>query len=73
MEQQIDEMLKNTFLRPSSSPWRSPVLLVKKKLPDGTVKYRFCTDLKKVNSVTTKECLVYIDDVLIFSAILKNI
>ena len=55
MEQQIDEMLKNKFIRPSSSPWRSPVLLVKKKLPDGTIKYRFCIDLKKVNSVTTKD------------------
>jgi hypothetical protein len=27
-----------------------------KKLPDGTIKYRFCIDLKKVNSITTKDC-----------------
>ena len=30
------------------------MLLVKKKLPDGTVTYRFCIDLKKINSVTNK-------------------
>ena len=48
-------MLKNAFIRPSTSSWRSPVLLVKKKNADGTVGYRFCIDLKKVNSITEKD------------------
>lgn len=51
-------MLKQGVIRPSDSPWRSPVLLVKKKTPDGKVEYRFCIDLKKVNSVTAKYCYV---------------
>jgi len=49
-------MLKNNVIIPRTSPWRSPVLLVKKKSEDGTIKYRFCIDLKKVNSITTKDC-----------------
>jgi hypothetical protein len=48
-------MLENELIRPSNSPWCSPVLQAKRKLPDGTIKYRFCVDLKKVNSVTVKD------------------
>ena len=55
VQEQVDEMLENKLIRPSYSPWCSPVLLAKKKLLDGTVKYRFCVDLKKVNSVTAKD------------------
>ena len=55
LNKQVEEMLQNKVIRPSSSPWRSPVLLVKKTLPDGTSTYRFCIDLKKVNSVTAKD------------------
>ena len=55
VQEQVDEMLENKLIRPSYSPWCSPVLLVKKKLPDGSIKYRFCIDLKKVNSVTAKD------------------
>ena len=55
MNTQINEMLEKDFIRPSTSPWRSPVLLVKKKMADGSIGYRFCIDLKKVNSVTLKD------------------
>ena len=55
MTQQVNEMLENELIRPSNSPWCSPVLQAKRKLPDGTIKYRFCVDLKKVNSVTVKD------------------
>ncbi len=41
-------MLKHGIAEPSSSPWSSPCLLVEKH--DGTL--RFCTDFRKVNSVT---------------------
>jgi hypothetical protein len=56
MNTQVNDMPINNFIRRSTSPWRSPVLLVKKKSEDGTITYRFFIDLKKVNSVTAKDC-----------------
>ena len=41
-------MLQRGIVRPSSSPWTSPIVLVKKK--EGT--YRFCVDYRKINAVT---------------------
>ena len=55
MKDQVASMLKNEFIRPSSSSWRSPVMLAKKKKPDGTVAYRFFVDLKQINSLTNKD------------------
>lgn len=59
MLEQTSDMLKKNFILHSKSNWRSPVLLVKKVTPDGSIKYRFCKDLKKVNSVTTKDCYAW--------------
>jgi len=53
---QVKEMLDAKVIGPSTSSWRSPILLVKKKSLDGSVKYRFCIDLKKVNAITAKDC-----------------
>ena len=62
IEKQINTMLEQDVIRVSSSPWSSPVVLVKKK--DGTT--RFCVDYRKLNAVTRKDSypLPRIDDAL---------
>ena len=51
VEKEIKKMLEHDVIQESSSPWASPIVLVKKK--DGSV--RFCSDLRKVNFVTRKD------------------
>ena len=51
IEKQVQEMCENNIAQPSTSPWGSPVVLVKKK--DGTM--RFCVDYRKLNAVTKKD------------------
>ena len=41
----LDEMLQKKVVQPSTSPWASPVVLVRKK--DGST--RFCVDYRQVN------------------------
>ena len=45
---QLRKMQDGGVIRPSSSPWASPVVLVRKR--DGTL--RFCIDYRDLNSVT---------------------
>jgi hypothetical protein len=56
----IKELLEKGFIRPSSSPWRAPVIFVEKK--DGT--QRMCVDYRLLNEVTIKNKypLPHIDD-----------
>jgi hypothetical protein len=50
LKKQIDELPKKGYIRPSTSPWASPVLFVEKK--DGT--RRMCIDYRDMNEVTIK-------------------
>ncbi|KAG8486371.1 hypothetical protein CXB51_019815 [Gossypium anomalum] len=60
LKTQLQELLDNRFIRPSTSPWGVPVLFVKKK--DGSL--RLCIDYRQLNKVTIKNkyLLPRIDD-----------
>nr|GEW09783.1 hypothetical protein [Tanacetum cinerariifolium] len=48
--EQLQELFEKGFIRPSSSPWRAPVLFVKKK--DGS--FRMCIDYRELNKMAVK-------------------
>jgi len=50
LKSQLDEMLELGFIRPSISPWATPVLFKKKK--DGSL--RLCIDYRGLNRATVK-------------------
>jgi hypothetical protein len=50
LKKQIDELSEKGYIRPSTSPWATPVLFVEKK--DGT--RRMCIDYRALNEVTIR-------------------
>ena len=62
IEKEIEDMLQDGVIEPSKSPWASPVTLVSK--PDGSI--RFCSDYRRVNSITKKDCypIPHVQDIL---------
>ena len=59
---QLKSMQGSGVIRPSASPWASPVVMVRKK--DGS--HRFCIDYRRLNAVTKPDLypLPRIDDLL---------
>ncbi|CAB3377299.1 Hypothetical predicted protein [Cloeon dipterum] len=52
IEDTIQEMLGLGVIVPSNSEWSAPLLLVRKKSTDGTLKWRPCVDFRALNQVT---------------------
>ena len=50
LKRQLDDLIEKKFIRPSVSPWGSPILFAKKS--DGTL--RLCIDYRALNQVTIK-------------------
>lgn len=51
LKEQLQELLENGFIRPSTSPWGTPILFVRKK--DESL--RLYIDYRQLNKVTVKD------------------
>jgi hypothetical protein len=50
LQRHLADLLEKGLIRPSTSPWGAPVLLVSKK--DGS--FRMCVDYRALNQVTVR-------------------
>lgn len=56
VEKEIEALLKDGIIRPSRSPYNSPVWIVPKKTDaSGEKKYRMVIDYRKLNKITTSD------------------
>ena len=62
LERQIEELLKADIIRPSNSPWSSPMMLI----PKGTTEKRLVIDYRRLNQTIVKNSypLPNIEDIL---------
>jgi hypothetical protein len=52
-QSQTDQILRDGIKEPSTSPWKSPILVVPKKAgATGKKKWRTVVDFRKLNEVT---------------------
>lgn len=51
INQEMEDMLKDGVIEPSTSPWSSPIVMINK----STGKFRFCIDMRKVNDANIKD------------------
>nr|CAH8829254.1 unnamed protein product [Trichobilharzia regenti] len=51
LDTMITDMLRKKVIKPSTSPWASPIVLVKKK--DGSL--RLCVDYRRLNAITQRD------------------
>jgi hypothetical protein len=60
LENQVNDMIQKGWIRPSDSPWSSPVLFTKK----SNGKLRLCVDYRRINTLTKPDAyqLPRIDD-----------
>ncbi|XP_033727799.1 uncharacterized protein LOC117317109 [Pecten maximus] len=68
VKKEVKSMLEMGVIRPSKSPYASPVVLVKK--PDNTT--RFCIDFRRLNAVTVFDAEPMPDPEEIFSKISRS-
>jgi len=53
VKNQIDQMLKDDIIQPSTSPWNSPILVIPKKVDaSGKQKWRIVVDFRRLNEAT---------------------
>lgn len=53
VKKQVNKMLEQKIIQPSTSPWSSPVWVVPKKLDaSGQKKWRIIIDYRKINEAT---------------------
>ena len=52
VRQHIEDLLQREVIQPSSSPWASPIVVVRKK---RTNEIRLCVDYRQVNRATRKD------------------
>ena len=56
LNKQIDQMLADGVISPSTSPWSSPIVLTPKQSSGGSeLQYQLCGDFRQLNSVTISD------------------